>query len=160
MLHYAHEIEGLAKDGYDWLTYDKCYRLERANSPNKPCWSETNQRLYNATIRKGKVTKYHSFRNEQKGEQSRSSNSERLPETPHGYCFSFHSPQKRCSANPCRWSHKCFKCQDSAPPHPIFRCRSISYNIKTTDANSRSKTFRNDYRRPDYSNGSSFTNKF
>ena len=84
MLQYAHEIEGLSKDGYDWITYDKCYRLERANLTKKPCWSQVNQRLYNATIRKGKVNgKHSSFRNETKSEQSRfesrSSNNDRYP---------------------------------------------------------------------------------
>ena len=158
MLQYAHEIEGLQRDGYDWQTYDKSYRLERANQVIKPCWSETNQRLYNATIRKGKVSqisKSNNYHTSQSVFSAGEHKSERIPRTPVGYCYAFHSFHKRCSTNPCQWSHKCFICPDSAPSHPIYKCRSIS-----------SKNSRGDFRRNEYQGGShnsgekpSFANK-
>ena len=126
MLHYAHEIEGLARDGFDWLTYDKAYRIDRANQSEKPCWSETNQRLYNSIIRKGKLTKKSishssSFRNDNVVDQSKQTSKADIPL---GFCFAFHSQHKRCDANPCRWSHNCFVCKEGAPPHPIYNCKS------------------------------------
>ena len=127
MLQYAQEVESLARDGFDWYTYDRAYRIDRGNQPNPPCWSVTNQKLYNLITRKGSNKKAHNFRHQENLNRPQSSFSsqktQQVPTTPATYCFAFHSPNKRCSRYPCGYNHECHICKSGT--HPAYRCRSI-----------------------------------
>ena len=104
LLTYMNEIKNMAKEGYDFLTYDHHYRLERSYRSDKPSWDMVNQPLQNTILRKGKI-----FRNSQSS-QKQSKFSSKFSNLPKGYCFNYHVFGKPCLKKPCPHSHACYKC--------------------------------------------------
>lgn len=124
MIQYAQEIVSLAKDQYDWLYYDRQYRMDRAANPNPDPWGTLNQYVYNKVTRKGKIgTLFRPY----SAKNNFGHDSTKIPK---GYCFSFHTQGKRCMQNPCSYKHTCHKC-NHAYPHPSFKCRQENYRTST-----------------------------
>ena len=101
LMTYMSEIQSMAKDQYDFVSYDYHYRLERSYRSDKPSWATINQPLHNMILRKGKI-----FR----GQNSNKDKKSGTGKVPKGSCFNFHAFNKPCLEKPCQFSHDCYRC--------------------------------------------------
>ena len=119
MLTYSQEVQGLARNGFDWFTYDQQYRMDRAANSSPPPWSTLNQVVYNYVVCK-KISTPSFSGGQSKYDRPNHGSAHRIPKS---YCFAYHTEGKRCSRHPCGYNHKCYKCKSA---HPAFRCRRES----------------------------------
>ena len=134
LLKYMHEIQSIAKDGFDWASYDELYRQDLASTLNPPSWATVNQMLHNQIIHKWPVIASHFSARPQATDShqplrkssrnfrpSNTSNQNRY-NIPVRYCFTYHSMGKWCNRYPCCYKHKCY-CYRSGKTHPQFLCK-------------------------------------
>ena len=128
---YSHQVKSMAEQGYNWIYYDHEFRKDRAAMDNPYPWNAYREDLYlqaasvvfrqqsNLTGQQQALNQNNNKVNGQSG-QAQASVRELIPK---GYCYSFHSPQQRCSKNnECKYSHDCFKCKKAR--HPTFKCKA------------------------------------
>ena len=105
LLNHMEQVLMVAEDGGDWRYYDQEFRQQMSGLYK---FDESRMDLYGRAMNKPK-TKNSNFRAPTKFEN----------QVPRGYCINYHVATKRCTANPCIYSHQCYRCRES---HPWFLC--------------------------------------
>lgn len=151
LLTYMAEIQSIAEDGLDWALYDDQYRRDRAANINPPPWSAVNQPLHNIILRKRtsamppsqaqKKPSNSNFRSQSNTANNRPPNPYNIPP---GSCYSYHTPNRRCTKQNCSYKHQCFHCKHHQN-HPAFLCRQKSHRQQHQNS-FRQRPFANTYR--------------
>ena len=110
----------MAEESFDFLFYDKHYRLQRSKFTSPAPWSYPNQPLHNHVMRKGKLQKpAQPFWTESGSSGYQGGTQSQIQK---GFCFAFHRSGRRCTESQCKYSHDCPKC-GATRSHPAFLCR-------------------------------------
>ena len=104
LLVHMEQVLMVAEDGGDWQWYDKQFRLQKTMAPYG--YDDSRLDLYSQAMAKPKPRQ----------QLFRAKQDIRVPK---GFCINYHVATKRCTANPCIYSHKCFECDKA---HPAFLC--------------------------------------
>ena len=130
MLTYARDLRNMARSNYNWLGYDRHFRLDREQSHCN--WAVVRHDLH--LIYKNND----SFRKSDRGITGINTSTHLTTSTGHavpkGYCIKFHTRGQRCDqGNSCQYMHKCPTCQAR---HPIYEtCTSYRNKFQDTDSN-------------------------
>ena len=128
LLTYYRDVNTMAKENYQWRTYDRQYRKDRAAQPKPMPYS---------TIRHDLMLDAMSTRNKDwarpgsssQGSFRRQFTTSANTRTPLGYCLDFHNPTRFCNRPlDCKYKHVCPKCGGR---HPTFKCNSGSTQPRT-----------------------------
>ena len=119
MMAYMNEVLRIAKEGKDWLEYDRSFRLERADQPvgSKMRWSFFHSYNYQHLKRIDHKQGTSNFRGLPRGSgHSQSVEGYSLQ----GHCFDYHAKDRRC-ANPitCKYRHRC-PIANCGETHPVY----------------------------------------
>ena len=130
MLTYARDLRNMARSNYNWLGYDRHFRLDRKQSHCN--WAVVRHDLH--LIYKNND----SFRKSDRGITGTNTSTHLTTSTGHavpkGHCIKFHTRGQRCDqGNSCQYMHKCPTCQAR---HPIYKtCTSYRNKFQDTDSN-------------------------
>ena len=140
MLTYSRKMADMKRRQYDWAAYDRHFRFDR--EMNKDSWATTRQDLLNTyqncsqdSFRANKKpdNRNSNHPNQQRTNNSSTSQPKDSATIPSGYCISFHSRNQRCTTVDCNYIHRCPICKGR---HPVFRCpnsRQTNTNHKQSD---------------------------
>ena len=120
LLTYRRNIQDLKEKGYDWVAYDRHFRQRMEAKPIPwECLPQSLMLYYQGNGKPYKPSRKGDFQY-QRGNSFRPQ-SKRRGLIPYGYCFSFHAENKFCADKQCKYSHKCFKCEQQ---HQFYKCDS------------------------------------
>ena len=119
MLAYSNEVLRIAKEGMDWLDYDRSFRMERADQPvgSKMRWSFFHSYNYQHLKRIDQKQGTSNFRGEPRvAGHSQSGEGYSL----RGYCYDYHAKDRRCANPPsCKYRHRC-PIASCGEAHPVY----------------------------------------
>ena len=147
LLTYQKEILNMKRLNYDWVNYDRHFRLEREANPFDFATSRTDLLMHYQ--RPTSSSSGDNFRPSQK-KSSKFFRSNEGTSLPFGYCFAFHSRDDTCKAGQsCNYNHKCPRCHRI---HPAFRQCHNSPAPSTSNISNRGHALRADNKLPTHSN--------
>ena len=130
----------MAEKGFNWMHYDCEFHKDRAAMLNPYAWNVYREDLYldsqpssvwvvNSYVPKRPTAVQVEAKPVPPGIPVVSTPEEGMDTPkdviPKGYCYSFHSPNRRCSRNrSCTFNHLCYKCKKH--PHPGFKCTVVT----------------------------------
>lgn len=113
LLSYGKFIKELMTKNFNWSYYDHKFRKDREYNLCK--WTTIRIDLQIAASHKTNLVEKEKFRQPGLPQQNY--------QIPVGFCFNFHSKDKRCSVSYCKWKHICARCFSK---HPMYTTCSNS----------------------------------
>ena len=101
LLTYGNTIRKMISSGQAWWYYDRQFRIAREYS--QCSWATMRVDLYMQNLNRNVQTYKPNFRE--------------VATIPTGYCFKYHSKEKRCFDRGCKFKHTCPRCDK---PHPQY----------------------------------------
>ena len=114
MLTYRDSLQKIWKKNGNWFQYDVHFRQDQAVEKFK--WN---------AIKYDLMSEFGSGSQLPMGGANTASSERTGLRIPKPYCQDWHA-RLECKRNPCKYSHRCFRCirfDPDAPPHPAFQCR-------------------------------------
>ena len=127
LLTYRNQVAKLKILGYDWLNFDRHFRMQR--EIKRFPWESMRQDLmlqYQPRVQQALDNTNQYYRNNSLGRQGKHINQRKQSNIPNGFCFAFHNPNAECKESKhCKYEHKCFKCK--AELHPAYKCQQNNH---------------------------------